>query len=60
MEQGDYLIMDPACEVNEKGTREKNDENEALEERTRPPLDLDPNEIIERIQETLPYAEEDW
>ena len=28
MEEGDYLMMDPACEVNEKGTREKNDGNE--------------------------------
>ena len=28
MEEGDYLMMDPACEVNEKGTREKNDVNE--------------------------------
>ena len=27
MEKGDYLMMDPACEVNEKGTREKNDGN---------------------------------
>ena len=25
-------MMDPACEVNDKGTREKNDGNEALEE----------------------------
>ena len=24
----DYLIVEPACEVNEKGTREKNDGNE--------------------------------
>ena len=32
MEVGDYLMMDPACEVNEKGTREINDGNEALEE----------------------------
>ena len=52
--------MDPACEVNEKGTREKNDGNEALEEGTSPPLDLDPNEIIDADEETLPYAEEDW
>ena len=27
MEEGDYLMMGPACEVNEKGTREKNDGN---------------------------------
>ena len=27
-------MMDPACEVNEKGTREKNDGNEVVEEGT--------------------------
>ena len=52
--------MDPACEVNEKGTREKNDGNEVVEEGTNPPLDLDPNEVILAVEETLPYAEEDW
>ena len=52
--------MDPACEVNEKGTREKNDGNEVIEEGTNTPLDLDPNELIEADDETLPYAEEDW
>ena len=60
MEEGDYLMMDPACEVNEKGTREKNDGNEVVEEGTDTPLDLDPNEQIEAEDETLPYAEEDW
>ena len=60
MEEGDYLMMDPACEVNEKGNREKNDGNEVVEERSSPPLDLDPNEVIEADEETLPYAEEDW
>ena len=49
-----------ACEVNEKGTREKNDGNEVVEEGTDTPLDLDPNEVIEADDETLPYAEEDW
>ena len=39
-------MMDPACEVNEKGTREKNDGNEVVEEATDTPLDLDPNEVI--------------
>ena len=53
-------MIDPACEVNEKGTREKNDGNELREEGTSPPLDLDPNEVIETDEETLPYAEEDW
>ena len=60
MEEGDYLMMDPACEVNEKGTREKNDGNEIVEEGTDTPLDLDPNERIEADDEILPYAEEDW
>ena len=59
MEEEDYLIMD-ACEVNEKGTREKNDGNEVVEEGTSTPLDLDRNEVIEADDETLPYAEEDW
>ena len=60
MEEGDYLMMDPACEVNEKGTREKNDGNEVMEEGTDTPLDLGPNEVIEADDETLPYVEEDW
>ena len=60
MEEGDYLMMDPACEVYEKGTREKNDGNEVIEEGTSTPLDLDPNKVIEADDETLPYAEEDW
>ena len=53
-------MMDPACEANEKGTREKNDGNEVVEEGTDTPLDLDPNEVIGANDETLPYAEEDW
>ena len=53
-------MMDPACEVNEKGTREKNDANEVIEEGTSTPLDLDPNDVIEADDETLLYAEEDW
>ena len=60
MEEGDYLMMDTACEVDEKGTSEKNDENEVIEKGTSTPLDLDPNEVIEADDETLPYAEEDW
>ena len=59
MEEGDYLLMDPVCEVNVKGTRENNDGNEAPEDWTSPPLDLDPNKIIEADEEILPYAEED-
>ena len=53
-------MMDTACEVKEKGTRGKNDGNEVVEEGTNPPLDLDPNEVIEADEQTLPYAEEDW
>ena len=60
MEEGDYLMMEPACEVNGKGTREKNDGNEVIKEGTSTPLDLDPNEVIEADDETLPCAEEDW
>ena len=60
MEEGDYLMIDPACEVNEKGTRGKNDGNEVVEEGTNPPLDLDLNEVMEADEETLPNAEEDW
>ena len=60
MEEGDYLMMDPACEVNEKGTREKNDGDEVVEEGKKTPLDLDPIEVIGIDDEILPYAEEDW
>ena len=54
MEEGDYLMMNPACEVNEKGTKEKNDGNEVIEEGTSTPLDLDPNEVIEADDEFYP------
>ena len=47
-------MMKPACEVNEKGTTGKNDGNEIVEEGSSPPLDLDPNEVIEADEETLP------
>ena len=60
MEEGKYLMMDPACEVNEKRTREKNNGNEVVREGKSPPLDLDPNEVIGADEEALPYAEEDW
>ena len=56
MDEGDYLMIDPACEVNEKGTRGKNDGNEVVEEGSSAPLDLDCNEVIEADEETLPYA----
>ena len=44
--------MEPACEVNEKGTREKNDGNEGLS--------LDDNEKIEADSEAESFVEEGW
>ena len=44
--------MDPACEVNERGTGDKNDGNEVLEERDLP-LDLELTERVEIDDETL-------
>ena len=60
VEEGAYLMMDPACEVKEKGTRGKKDGNEVVEEGSSPQLDLHPNEVIEADEETLPYTKEDW
>ena len=59
MQEGDYLILDPACEVNERGTRDKNDGNEVVDDCDLP-LDLELTERVEVDDETLPYAEEDW
>ena len=59
MQEGDYLIVDPACEVNERGTRDKNDGNEVVDNCDLP-LDLELTERMEVDNETLPYAEEDW
>ena len=44
--------MEPACEVNETGTRERNDGNENLS--------LDDNEKIEADSEAESFVEEDW
>ena len=52
------MIVDPACEVNERGTRDKNDGNEVVDDCL--PLDLELTERVEVDDETLPYAEEDW
>ena len=52
MEGLEYLLVEPACEVNEKGTREKNDGNEDLS--------LDDNEKIEADSGAESFAEEDW
>ena len=46
MQEGDYLIVDPACEVNERGTRDKNDGNEVVDDCDLP-LDL---ELTERVE----------
>ena len=59
MQEGDYLIVDPPCEVNERGTRDKNDGNEVMDDGDLP-LDLELTERVEVDDETLPYAEEDW
>ena len=59
IQEGDYLIVDPACEVNEKGTRDKNDGNEVVDDCDLP-LDLELTERVEGDEEILPYAEEDW
>ena len=45
----EYLLVEPACEVNEKGTREKNDGNEDVS--------MDDNEKIDADAES--FAEED-
>ena len=52
MEGLEYLVVEPACEVNEKGTREKNDGNENLS--------LDDNENIEVESDAGSFVEEDW
>ena len=57
--KGDYLIVDPACEVNQRGTRDKNDGNEVVDDSDLP-LDLELTERVQVDDETLPYAEEDW
>ena len=52
MEGLEYLLVEPACELNEKGTREKNDGNEDMS--------LDDNEKIEADSEAESFVEEDW
>ena len=52
MEGLEYLLVEPACEVNEKGTRGKNDGNEDVS--------MDDNEKIDADSEAGSYAEEDW
>ena len=45
--------------MNERGTRDKNDGNEVVDDCDLP-LDLELTERVEVDDETLPYAEEDW
>ena len=52
MEGLEYLLVEPACEVNEKGTRDKNDGIENLS--------LDDNEKIDADSEAESFVEEDW
>ena len=52
MEGIEYLLVEPACEVNEKGTREMNDGNENVS--------LDDNERIEADSDEGSFAEEVW
>ena len=50
--------MDLACEVNERGTRDKNDGNEVVDECDLP-LDLELTKRVEVDDETPPYAEQE-
>ena len=59
MHEEDYIIVEPMCEVNERGTRDKNDVNKVVDICDLP-LDLELTERVEVDDETLPYAEEDW
>ena len=52
MEGLEYLRVEPACELNGKGTREKNDGNEDVR--------MDDNEKIEVESDEGSFAEEDW
>ena len=52
MEGLEYLLVKPACEVNEKGTREQNDGNEDVS--------MDDNEKIDADSDAGSFAEEDW
>ena len=52
MEGLEYLLVEPACEVNKKRNREKNDGNEGVS--------MDDNEKIEADSDAESSAEEDW
>ena len=52
MEGVEYLIVEPACDVNEKDTREKSDGNENTS--------MVENEKIDVHSHDIFFAEEDW
>ena len=52
MEEHEYLVVEPVCELNEKGTREKNDGNENMS--------MDENEKIDEGSDDGTFEEEDW
>ena len=58
MHDADYLIADPVGKVNERGTQDKNDGNEVIDD-CDPPFDLVLTKRVEVDDKTLPYAEED-
>ena len=47
-------MMNPAREVNEKGTRKKNDGNEVVEEGSSPPLDWISTRWLKQIRKPYP------
>ena len=51
--------MGPACEANERGTREKNDCNEMVEDCDKLP-ELELTDRVEVDDQTIPFAEEYW
>ena len=59
MQEGDYLIVDSACEENERDRRDKNDGNEVVDSCDLA-LDLELTERVEVDDEDLPYADDDW
>ena len=48
----EYLLVEPACEVNEKGTKEKNDGNEDVS------MDDDEKTVVD--SDGGSFVEEDW
>ena len=52
MEGLEYLLVEPACEVNKKGTSEKSDGDEGVS--------MDDNEKIDADSDAGSFAEEDW